>query len=741
MRLTIPICIISFVLAGCASFKELEPKPDVLPLERGYIELKNDKENFVLEKDTKYFIKFPRPGQDHFSLVLRLSLKPALHTFFTSDFESGDGRYTIIPDEAMGNDSVCVYSLESNVPTFYWVIDTVRHDVELAMRYRYVPQWRYTFENKYTEYRDILSKNLVDRTTYKSIDANYTFSHFDFPNELEIVSDRAANIKAMKSELVRLENVFPKGIEATRDTAYENYQALRKSVDEELNFQDRYKTLLTFFQKEEGTKGNAAKFLEATPFFTEVLASREKYPPGAMEKADGVMAQRLSELHTYYDRKLEEKNDLEKITPQPTLGIVRGLYEAIGRTMPKEFQSQVKFVERFNTEATGVAAANDGIRDLNAYFQKHIPAPASGFYADLLGRVGTIRSHIPESEAAKNPEYGNHACATLLAQEITRLNQKANDMQAIYQGSADVASQVGVRAWGPAESRLKLLFNDKSVEGFNTIAAQKQLLVRKFESEIYNGVKLSSEQRVDVFVKNHEMDINNVAALYEDSSFVPTHELSFSSLGPNDLAQKRKQIQDYLDKMKYVQFPETAIKDVYREFSRNINDHGVERARAIVEHGKYYRGTDTQVKRLIEECNPALPKWIVKPKEYRRFFALPTTSNRNGSNEYMFRLRLQIPSEAQFPVFDINIKLPPDVAEKAGREQWYDDITINKKPIRNEGRFRITAPTSANEYECQISPVEMDKEGNNILEVRFKYPGFKVLELSGMAQVPIIRKN
>jgi hypothetical protein len=35
----------------------------------------------------------------------------------------------------------------------------------------------------------------------------------------------------------------------------------------------------------------------------------------------------------------------------------------------------------------------------------------------------------------------------------------------------------------------------------------------------------------------------------------------------------------------------------------------------------------------------------------------------------------------------------------------------------------------------------MDKEGRNILEVRFKYPGFRVFEVSAMAQVPIIRKN
>ena len=107
----------------------------------------------------------------------------------------------------------------------------------------------------------------------------------------------------------------------------------------------------------------------------------------------------------------------------------------------------------------------------------------------------------------------------------------------------------------------------------------------------------------------------------------------------------------------------------------------------------------------------------------------------------VFRIGLNIPSEAQFPVFDINIKLPPEVAQKAGSEQWYQEITLNKKAIKNEGRFRITAPVAGNGFESQISPVQMDKAGNNVLEVRFKYPGYKVFEISTMAQVPLIRKN
>jgi len=110
-------------------------------------------------------------------------------------------------------------------------------------------------------------------------------------------------------------------------------------------------------------------------------------------------------------------------------------------------------------------------------------------------------------------------------------------------------------------------------------------------------------------------------------------------------------------------------------------------------------------------------------------------------NEYVFRVLLRIPSEAQFPVFEINVKLPKEVAENAHTQSWYESIKINKTPIKNEGRFTITAPTPESNYESQISPVQMDKAGNNVLEIRFKHNSFKVFEVSTMAQVPIIRKN
>jgi hypothetical protein len=329
----------------------------------------------------------------------------------------------------------------------------------------------------------------------------------------------------------------------------------------------------------------------------------------------------------------------------------------------------------------------------------------------------------------------------MLDRELLTASTRADDLLMTYQKAATVASGIGMRDWETAETGLRELHESPGISSSPEVAAQRTTLVQRFENDIFTAVKTASEQRIDEFIKAHQVAIDNVPELYADSAFLPVHQLSFSSLGSAELARKRGQIQNYLDQIKYVQFPESSIRSIYADFTRNTRDHGVEKARAIVEHGRFYKGSDKQVQGLITECDVQTAKWVMRPKEYRKLFALPITSNKQGVNEYMFRIRLQIPSEAQFPVFDVNLKLPQEVAEKAGQVQWYESITIDKKPLKNEGRFRITAPTTENNYETLITPLQMDKAGKNILEVRFNYPGFKVFEVSAMAQVPIIRKN
>jgi hypothetical protein len=102
---------------------------------------------------------------------------------------------------------------------------------------------------------------------------------------------------------------------------------------------------------------------------------------------------------------------------------------------------------------------------------------------------------------------------------------------------------------------------------------------------------------------------------------------------------------------------------------------------------------------------------------------------------------LNIPSDAKFPVFDVNIRVAEEVARNAASQQWYDKLIFNNNELKQEGRIKISAPVAANNFEAQISPVQIDAKKLNILEIRFKYRAYKVFQFSAMAQVPIIKKN
>jgi hypothetical protein len=741
MRLYTSILILSLFLTSCAAFKELEPKPDLSPFERGYIELKDGKDNFELDAGNKYFIKFPIPLKDRYYLVLTTQEKPFLHSYLTSTFN--DGKDPIIPivDEAISNDSISVYAIDRKVPTFYWVIDEVRRDLVLTLRYRYVPQWRYTFENKYAQFKYVLASNTVDRSTYNSIDINFSFERFDFGREIPNVDERARRLKSMKEELLRLESVFPPDIAASRDTAYEKYVELRRNVDEELTFQENYSAVLGLFKKEMDTRGNTLVFLESAPYFTGILSQRGRFPASITTKASQVLLRRLGEVEPYLDNMVRSKSDIRRISPQPSLSEVTELYQTCGQQIPGETESIIKFIGRFNIEADGLQAVKGKFESLRTYFSAHINAPTDSFYSDLIAKVNDIKATLPEPQASRFEGYGRYNCAAMLGREITNASNRATDLQTVYQAAGSVATAIRARTWASAETELRQLYEARVYTDNPEVTTHRSVLVKRFENGIFEGVKSASQQRIDAFIAAHAVAIDNVPSLYADSAFLPIYQLTFSSVGSSDLMQKNRQIDSYLENIKYNQFPESSIKSIYADFSRNSRDRGVEKARAIVEHGKFYRGADKQVKGLITECDVEAAKWVVRPAEYRKLFALPVTSNRQGANEYMFRIRLQIPSEAMFPVFDINLKLPQEVAEKSGQEQWYEAITIDKRPLKNEGRFRITSPTAINNYEVLITPVQMDKEGKNILEVRFKYPGFRVFEVSAMAQVPIIRKN
>jgi hypothetical protein len=527
-------------------------------------------------------------------------------------------------------------------------------------------------------------------------------------------------------------------VKAAKDTAYVQYQDLSQTVDKELEFQKMYKTVLEVFKQERNTRGNVQQFVEAIPVFADFFSQKDKYPARILDKARQVFVKRLAEATAYYDGRLRAKSDLSAVA---SLDQILVLYKACNVPIPRDVDNMSRFVDRYNIEVAALAKYDARIKDIDTRFTRVQGGYTDSLFMDLQTRVNELKTLIPESQAVNTPQYGLYPCAILLDNSIRDARRQANFLQGLYQAGQRLADAMDRGAWPFAEGELKSLYNWRDETAGTVFLAHKDRLLRVGEDEIFRRVKEASKERVDRFVSLHLTAIDNVAALYNDSVFTPVYQISFSAQGQQRLAQKRNEIDTYLDQKKHVEFPENAIKAIYQDFSRDLNDRGVEKARAIVEHGKHYQGNDKQVKGLIDECDPQVPKWITKARDYRRLYAFPVTTNIGGTNQYVFRIRLQIPSDAQFPVFDVNIKLPQQIASNAGARQWYDEITINQKPIKNEGRFRITAPSADNNYESQVTPVQMDKDGKNILEVKFSYPGFRVFEVSAMAQVPIIRKN
>jgi hypothetical protein len=740
MRRFLPLILFSIFLGGCAAYKELSPKPELSPAERGYIELKDNDENFKLDKDGKYFIRFPKPANDQFALVLRLNAKSTLRYYLTDRFDDGKGEIHRIKDESAGQDTISAYFVNTSVPEYFWVIDSVLNDANLAMTYRYMPQWRFTFENKYAEYKQILEDNTVERTTYNSIDNDFSFSNFPFSEQLSRVQARTKNIRVMKGELTKLEKVFPPNIASTRDTAYQNFISLRDQTNDELRFQENYANVISVFKKEHDSHGNIAKFLESAPAFTEFLSQRERYREPIVDRARQIFLGRLKDVPEYYENQLRTKNDSKKITFATSPENVGKLYEALG-AVPPDFKTMMEFVDRFNMEASAMQSVNDRFNQIDKAFGANPPWFADAFYEDLMVKITEIKSKLPESKTLTFEKYGRYPSATMLDAEIRNATERATASETLFGMAQRFILQIGSKAWPEAEGTLKEIHSNGAFTAIPAVNDEKTKFVKAFEVEFFSRVKQLSQERVDAFVKANEAAIDNVPALYRDSAFVPAYDITFSSAGESDVQRKRAEIQTYIDKLKYNDFPAASIKAIYRDFTRNINDRGVDRARAIMEHGKFYKGDDKQLRSMVNEVDPMIAKWIIKPKEYRKQYVLPVTTNPRGVNEYVFRVLLKIPSEAQFPVFEINIKLPKEVAEKAGTQSWYQSIKINKTLIKNEGRYTITAPSASNEYESQVAPVQMDKAGNNVLEVRFKYPGYKVFEVSTMAQVPIIRKN
>ncbi len=776
------VYMIAVIMTGCAAYSELKPKPELTGLERGYQELQRDQKYFELKKNKKYFVKFPRPAAANSYLYLGIEQKGQIRSYATRAFDDGKGTIVKLDDLSLNSAASSLFDVDTNSAVCYWVIDSVSQDMALKMNYRYVPIWRWKVENYFEQFSATLAANRVDRTPYTTLGSDFRFSNFDFPAAIKNVDERTANVTGVRDELKAIESVFPKDIVSSQDTAYGKYQKLSDDVADEIRFQDNYRDVLVTFQLDADSRGDELKFVESGEKVLAFLRQPERHPYNVMNEAKRVFGNRLPAVRTEYEKRLLAKTDLAVIPLE--VATVESLYVATRGEVAADFAATATFIRTFNTRSAAYSVAKNEFDAVQAEVKALASWPKNDFYSQMTKRLDAIDL----AASADYASYQKHTCTKKLESEIAALLTGIKNLRARYGRSEQLVTQINTlrgqeqfgeivrllktnkdldymthhyadvddqlmqahekgfvsalesKDWEKAEGRLRGLFQEQDFLNPASITKRNQI-VQKRETELWSGIETESRSRALAFIDSNKAVYDKVEELYKREVFTPVYDMTFTAGAAKDLTRRKTMLNDQLTKLKTEDFPAAAIEVLYKDFTNDIRADGVAKAQAVAYHGRQYKGKDRKIINLIAECDPRIPKWITKPATYRKMYVVPLAASGGNSNEYLFRLNVQIESEAQFPVFDINIKLPEEIAAKATKEQWYDEITVNKKIIKNEGRVTIVAPSASNGFEMQITPVQMVKGADNIVEFRFKHSQFKVFEVSCMAQKPLIKKN
>lgn len=783
MKLSIAILAVLVFLSSCSPYKQLKPKPEIFSREGEYIQLLNKDKRFKLKQGKKYYMIFPGTPADNTYLVLRGNDLRLLTSHLTRQFTKGKGDIPVT-DESAADDNVNVYKIDRAVPTYYWVIEDVRQTLEMTLDYRYVPVWRYRFETRSAEFQLTLARNKVDRGNYEALGSTLRAQDLRYEQELADTRQKNQTLKSLQGELQKIEAIFPPAIKNSDDKAYLDYVGLKNELERELRFQENYQVMLNAFSK---ANAGGDAFAQAAPDFMAFFERKNEFADNVVQEARQNIGSRLAEIAPYLEKVLQQKNDISPI--DYPIDKAEALFRECNQQPDARFTAVAGAIRTFNRDAEAIANARNGLDDIKASLETTGEWPSDSFYPRLQSQIDRLAASLPRVSASTYGKFSAYRSVTRLDQaaraagdeirslqlgfqtaaalvpQINRLKAQSNyseiirllklnpgldflvrqygniDQLSLQQQESDINLALENRLWSVAESKIRALYEDRNFLNYDTALPRKNQAVKNAEERLVSAVEEESRKRINAFIEANKAVFQNVDSLYANPAFTPVHELGFSSGGASVLEANKKRIQNYLDSFRFDQFPKMSIENLYREFERNPGDNGVARARAIVTHGKYYKGTDRKIRNLVAECDPQAAKWITKPTEYRKIYVLPVNANSQANNDYVFKLNIQIESDAQFPVFDVNIKLPREVASRAGQQQWYERITMNGNVLKNEGRFTITSPTPENGFECQLSPVQMVKNRDNILEVRFKHSAFKVLEVSVMCQRPLIKKN
>ncbi|MGD9199944.1 MAG: hypothetical protein PVI26_00135, partial [Chitinispirillia bacterium] len=652
------------VLFQCANYKQLKPKPELSFLEQGYIEIKNNKKNFELKKEKKYFITFPAPQDNNFYLVLEIHDKHRFETSLTPDLLKKKKPGKKILDESTDKKNLSVYAIDKSVPMYYWLIENVKQDVVARIKYRYVPQWRFRFENKYTEFQGILKNNRVDRQNYINLGTSFHFNKFTFPIAIDSVSKHKNNLDALLRELLLIESIFPQSIINSTDKAYLNYKKLKSKLEDEIKFQTNYLAVLDFFHKENQTRGNPSGFLDHVQPFIEYFSLIKKFPANVINESKNVLERRLREVVPFYDQRLGGKDDAlpvdRKLYRLDDFNKVNNLYQEAGIATPKEYTVLSKFINGFDTKSNQLYSAYNNLDSIINTVKDYENMPDNDFFSGLITKLNNIQQQLPQPIGEDFGKYFHYNCTRKLNMEISQLESTLTKTIKLYREADQIVPQLNVfrsqkdyrsmlgilktkrhlpflldkyhrldrmsvdkqvntirealqeNQWSLAESGLRKLHQDNNFLNLSAILPVKRQAVEELEDSLYIRIDRVSRFRINKFLEENINTLKDVDSLYTNSVFLPAHNVTFSTGSKAELIQRKNDLVAHLAKIKENEFPFKAIKTLYNQFIKNPNQNGVLMARAIVTHGNHYKGNDKKTKIRIDECNPWSAKWIVK---------------------------------------------------------------------------------------------------------------------------------
>lgn len=781
------ILIFLITLSGCSTFSELSPKPPVSPTEGNYIELKKKADHFELSKKEKYFIKFPGSTQDNMVLTLKSDQFTLVRSYFTSKFDDGKGEIIKTPELMPDLTGQKVWKLEKTEKPAFWVIDSVYSDFKLNIQYRYLPEWRFRFENRFEALNSDYTSSKVNRFYQDSLGLKANFNGFDFAKELALLAKTYPTLERVQKELNDTKAVIPASFLNSTDPAFLAWKDLDQNVSSELSFQFLYIKLLKAYKLDSDARQNQGLLAEQADVVADLLKNLNSYPSNTQSEILKTFRKSIPALNTWLDGRIRQKADIKPV--DDGIEKVEAVYPLLSIQPEEAFKSVVSFKNRFNRNVASLESSQNGLTAIQEEVRSMSSWPTTEFYTSIVRKTDQLSSGLPLAQTSEYGKYSGTRAVSLLNGQIKTFTDKFSRSQANYRRAADIVGDVNeMKAAGDFKGILSLLKKNQDLDflmsqyrgldeasvksqkeaiskaiqdgeyptaenllvdfhrdtdflDLKAIAPAKLKAVKELEKQFLDVIENRTNELVNSFMAANIMTLENIDSLYQNPVWSPLYELTFTTGKEADLKKKNQSISDLLTKLKTVTFPETAIDALYKSFVSDISKNGVEKARAIVTHGKYYRGSDKKIKTALTEVDPLVAKWIVKPVVYRKIFVTPETTVKNGTNQYRFKLNLMPETDAAFPVWDINIKLPAEIAKNAGQESWFESITVNGKPVKNEGRFTIEAPVASNDYTARITPIQTNKGKENILEVRFSHKSFKVHEVSVMVQVPLIKKN